>query len=873
MLREETLWPELLAIGFFVIVPWVSITAALHHEYRATEAMAVEATANLAQALEESTRRTIGQIDYILLSARALRRLQGDQFDFQQWVKTQTFADRMTAQIATTDSNGEVAASTTPFTTRISIADRPHFQAQIDPNRDELFISRPVIGRVSGLETLQFSRKLLRQDGGFAGVIVLSLGSAELARYYEALRLGKGFVSIASADGYILARGPPIPGLTGTRITQATASAGFVNQSTGSVRLPANALRGEQIASFRRLPEYKLVVMVGFDTETVFEPYRSLRTNAVLSGVAITFAVAFIGFLWLRQKQRSLVSRRALTITLDTISQGILMVDGKGDVSVINPRVLNLLTHPDEASDAAMKVVATRAMELATAQGDGKHVIMEAGSADVAGSQPNGRFGAALRNGTTIEVQTHALSGGGFVQTYTDVTEQRRAHAQVVHLAHHDPLTGLSNRVDLMERMSAIVDHGAEPGEQTALVMVDLDGFKDVNDTLGHDAGDALLIEVGRRLKALLRAKDLVAGLGGDEFVLLLPGLHRQEDVVQLAERVLRRLADPFRIKGDPARVGASLGIAFHPQDGLDINTWLKHADMALYGAKNGGRGTYRCFDEQLSQAATETHRLERDLRQALDNQQLEVYFQPKFNCLSHEISGFEALARWRHPTDGFISPAVFIRIAEDCGLIGRLGAWALEEACRCAAGWAPRSPVAVNVSVMQLRDGGLKDTVAAVLRRHGLKPEHLEIEVTESVMADDDTTVLESLRAIKAMGVAIALDDFGTGYSSLSYLRRFPFDKIKIDRAFVQGQDDDPGVRVILEAILGMCNNLGLATTGEGIETQQQLDLLRDRGCTDAQGFLLGRPMPAAEVQAFIRSRLRAASGTSDGRQDELVA
>jgi diguanylate cyclase (GGDEF)-like protein len=450
------------------------------------------------------------------------------------------------------------------------------------------------------------------------------------------------------------------------------------------------------------------------------------------------------------------------------------------------------------------------------------------------------------------------------------MTEQRLAHAQVEHLAHHDALTGLVNRYELRQQIAGLMDRQAGPEKLAALIMVDLDGFKGVNDALGHEVGDEILVEVGRRLKASVRETDVVARLGGDEFVILVVGLRQREDIVPLAQRVLRLLAEPTQVNGEQVRIGASLGVAFHPQDGLDVDTLLKHADMALYSAKIGGRGMYRCFDEQLTRAVTERRLLESELRLALDSEALEVYFQPKFAASSLEIVGFEALARWRHPTRGFVSPDVFIRIAEDCGLINGLGRWVLEQACKGVATWQRRVPVAVNVSVMQLHDGGLKDDIAAVLRRTGLAPEHLEIEVTESVLADDDRTVLGNLQAIKAMGIRIALDDFGTGYSSLSYLRRFPFDKIKIDRAFVQGQTDDPGVRVILEAILGMCHNLGLATVGEGVETQEQLALLRDRGCTEIQGYLLGRPMPGGQVQEFIRSHIRVPGG-QDAREIEF--
>jgi diguanylate cyclase (GGDEF)-like protein len=863
----------MIAIGCFLILPWIGIMAGLHHEYRSAEAAAVRATSNLARALEESTRRTIGQIDYILLSARALKAVEGEQFDFHRWVRTQTFDDRLTAQIAVTDRTGLIVASTTSLPSGVSIADRMHFQAQLDPARDDLFISQPMIGRVSGVESIQFTRKLVGPDGAFAGVVVLSIGCAELARHYGSLELGTGFASILSSDGTTLVRGPWARGLNGTQGAPAEPELRAVlDHSSGSLGISDTASHITHIASFRRLQDYPLIVMVGFDTDTVFGWYRGLRVVAGLSGAAVSGVVGLIGFFWVRQKRRSVCSRRALSVTLDTISQGVLMVDGQGSVLVINPRVLDLLAGPDEIANAAMKQVAFRASELKTG-------VISArtgrGLGLPEGPIRDNKVETALTNGTIIEIRTHVLPDGGFVQTYTDVTEQRLAHAQVQHLAHHDALTGLANRIELRRRMSQIIDGNIDGGQLAALIMVDLDGFKPVNDTLGHDAGDQLLIEVAQRLKALMRASDVVARLGGDEFVILLTNLRECGDVAPFAERVLRRLSDPAQVNGQQIRVGASLGIAFYPSDGLDVDALLNHADMALYSAKASGRGMYRCYDEHLAQAVTDRRLLESDLRRALDDDGLEVHFQPKFDCVSLRVVGFEALARWRHPVRGYVSPDVFIRIAESCGLINRLGRWILERACAAVATWEPRLPVAVNLSVMQLHNDGLKDDIAASLQRTGLAPEHLELEVTETVLADDDQTVLANLQAIKAMGIRIALDDFGTGYSSLSYLRRFSFDKIKIDRGFVQGQADDPGVRVILEAILDMCHKLGLATVGEGVETAEQLAALRDRGCSEIQGYLLGRPMPGEGVQDFIRANLRLVGGrgSDDAEPEEASA
>ena len=388
--------------------------------------------------------------------------------------------------------------------------------------------------------------------------------------------------------------------------------------------------------------------------------------------------------------------------------------------------------------------------------------------------------------------------------------------------------------------------------------MIDLDGFKGINDTLGHDVGDELLIEIARRLQALVRDVDFVARLGGDEFVVLQPGVTTLADTQALVERLLQSLSEPVPVSGQQVRLGASIGIALYPADGHDGDALFKHADIALYCAKAAGRGTYRFFDSQMTRAVNERRLLESGLRWALDNRALELHFQAKFDCKSLAIVGFEALVRWRHPTRGNISPETFIRVAEECGLIKRLGLWVIEEACKSATAWKLRRPVAVNVSLLQLYDGELPGDIAAILRRTGLPADMLEIEVTESVMADDNQTVMDSLLALKAMGIRIALDDFGTGYSSLSYLRRFSFDKIKIDKSFVQGQAHDQGVRVILEAILGMCHKLGLAVIGEGVETRQQLAMLRQYGCTEVQGYLLGRPIPASSVEQFVEGNIR---------------
>jgi len=845
--------PELAAIGSFVILLWVSLFVALDREYRTTVATAEQSGANLARALEETTRRTVRQIDQVLLSARAFYVTQGDRFDFAEWASTQATPDNMTAAIGMADAAGRVFAATLPIPSGARIDDRPHFKAHIDPARDELYISRPVTGRLSGQTAVQFSRRLLSPSGDFAGVAVLSLATHELTQLYRSLDLGEGFVSLLLGDGTVLSPAPPNPIQLGQRMTDDPALARMLTERRGTLRINGSDGQLDQIVSFRRLKDYQLIVMVSLDADSVFRQYWSLRARMIVGAAIATIAICGIGFLWVRQKRRSNASRRALDVTLETIGQGILMVDSRGGVPVINSRARDLLALPDASPEAIHRLAGQRAMDLAR-----QHDHQAAGqrSDDTTGSGV--RFDVAREDGTVIEVRSHALADGGFVHSYTDVTEQRLADARVRYLAHHDTLTGLANRVQLRQRIPEYLPKSADPQQLTAFMLIDLDGFKGINDTMGHDVGDELLIEVARRLQSLVREQDFVARLGGDEFVVLQPGLSRVDAAAALAQRLLCKLAEPVQIAGQQVRVGASIGIAFHPNDGQDGDTLYKHADIALYSAKAAGRGTVRFFDAQMTWAVNENRLLESGLRWAMDNEALDVHFQPKFACTSLAIVGFEALVRWQHPTRGSISPQTFIRVAEECGLIKRLGLWVIERTCTIAAAWQSRQPMAVNVSLLQLHDGDLVGDIAAILKRTGFPADLLEIEVTESVMADDNRAVLDTLHGLKAMGVRIALDDFGTGYSSLSYLRRFSFDRIKIDKSFVQGQAHDQGVRVILEAILGMCHKLGLPVVGEGVETRQQLMMLRHCGCNEVQGYLLGRPLPADAVEEFLERNRR---------------
>ncbi|MDO7836949.1 EAL domain-containing protein [Sphingobium sp. HBC34] len=453
--------------------------------------------------------------------------------------------------------------------------------------------------------------------------------------------------------------------------------------------------------------------------------------------------------------------------------------------------------------------------------------------------------------------QFHGFRGSG-----TDLTEMRRSQAEVTRLAQFDSLTGLANRIQMLRSLEqAVADRHGKPGECT-LMMLDLDRFKTVNDTLGHPAGDALLRQVSQRLQRVVGEKGLVGRQGGDEFKILLPGRHDQTALAHLAQAIISAVSQPYTIEGTGVVIGVSIGLSICPQDGVTADALIRNADLALYAAKGNGRGVHRFYSSDMHADAEDRRQLEEDLRRALAADGLHLVYQPVVSSNTEQITGYEALLRWKHPVRGPISPALFIPIAEDTGLIGQIGEWVLRTACRDAAQWPEAIRVAVNVSPTQFANPGFPSTVMNALAAAQLTPERLELEITESVFLNDSDGTDMMFSRLKAIGVRLALDDFGTGYSSLGYLKKAPFDKIKIDQSFVRGASIK-GSRnsAIIKAIVSLAEALGMDTTAEGAETQDELELIRQLGCSHIQGYIYGRPMPFEDVIVRHRSTGTAAS------------
>jgi diguanylate cyclase (GGDEF)-like protein len=456
-----------------------------------------------------------------------------------------------------------------------------------------------------------------------------------------------------------------------------------------------------------------------------------------------------------------------------------------------------------------------------------------------------------------IEARTHyeydsegrPLTSTGVV---IDVSGRIEAEQKLAHAARHDSLTGLPNRALFRDRMDAALARALR-GDKFALLCLDLDRFKEVNDTLGHPVGDGLLIEVAARLRAQLRDTDTLARLGGDEFAIIQSDLETASDSVALARRLIECVSAPYDIDGHHLVVGVSVGIAVAPEDGAQYEDLLKAADMALYRAKADGRGCWRWFEPEMNARMQMRRTVEVDLRRALERNEFELRYQPIVETRSRRITSFEALVRWRHPERGLILPDAFIPLCEEIGLIAPLGAFVLREACVQAALWPEPIGVAVNISPVQLVSRKLVETVERALTGSGLAPQRLEIEITETAMLQNTETTLAILRDLKKLGVRIAMDDFGTGYSSLSSLQSFPFDKVKIDRSFTRGLDQSRQNDAIVTAVINLCDGLGMCATAEGVETESQFDSLRRRGCREAQGYLFSRPCASEDVPALI--------------------
>ena len=554
-----------------------------------------------------------------------------------------------------------------------------------------------------------------------------------------------------------------------------------------------------------------------------------------------------------------------LDAALNNMVQGLAMFDAEERLVICNKRYAEMYGLTSEQAKPGTSLQSIIEYRIARGEFPGKTAeeLMRSMRKRL-GANKTADYVSKLGDGRHIAVAVQPMAAGGTVTTHYDITAQRRTEAKIEHMALHDTLTGLPNRVLLNERIEQALAR-VKRDEIVAVHLLDLDNFKTVNDTLGHAAGDKLLKQVADRLRTVVRDTDTIARMGGDEFAIVQVAIAQPGDATALAYRAIECVGQPYKIDGREMVIGTSVGIAVGPADGANADQLMRNADLALYRAKGDGRRTYRFFEAEMDAQMQIRRALEDDLRKALPAGEFELHYQPVIDLKSNDISGFEALIRWGHPENGLVHPATFISLAEEIGFIVPLGEWAIRQACAAAAQWPGNLKVAVNLSPVQFRGPGLVEVVVGALAASGLPAERLELEITENILLDDSEATLATLYQLRALGVRIALDDFGTGYASLSYLQSFPFDKIKIDRSFVKDIAEGVGSRNIVRAVTAMATGLGMTTTAEGVETREQLEMVRAEGCTEMQGYLYSKPLPSDEVQKFLRqwSKERARKGT----------
>jgi len=546
---------------------------------------------------------------------------------------------------------------------------------------------------------------------------------------------------------------------------------------------------------------------------------------------------------------------------LDNALVGIAMVRHR-NIAMCNRRLEEIFGYPAGGMTGHSTRIMYESEDSFLAMGDEAYACLKRGqnfSASHLMARADGSVFWGELAGRSIDPE---LPEEGSIWIFSDITERKRAQERAEFLSYHDALTGLPNQLLLKDRLQQAIAFSNTTGTKLALLIIDLDRFKTINDFLGHNAGDRLLVEVAGRLEKRVRNTDTVSRQGGDEFLLLLSNLAEPDAIVTFLGELMSSMQQPYLVEGQELTTSVSVGIAIYPEDGADFETLLRKADMAMYRAKDSGRNTYRFFNQEMNEDAVEHVTMHAGLWRAVEAEQFVLHYQPQFEMPGGRLIGAEALIRWNHPDLGLVSPGRFIPVAEETGLIVQIGDWVMREACREAVKWReagqPGVVVAVNLSAVQFKRGDIELSITRALKESGLDPALLELELTESILIRDSDNVLSSVKRLKQMGIKLSIDDFGTGYSSLSYLKRFEVDKLKIDQTFVRDLVTDAEDAAIVRAIIQMAHSLGLKTIAEGVESQQVQDALASYGCDEVQGYWCGRPIPAEAFREFLANRER---------------
>jgi len=742
----------------------------------------------------------------------------------------------------------------------LTITDRKYFQEFTSGRPTPDVIVEPVVSKVTKIWTTVFARKITGKDNQIIGFAIRGVEPSHFEDFVASLALSNDTaISMIHRDGTVIARYPKEGKLVGQNVSGSRAfQRALAMDGNISGRFKSTTEREDRVGAVKSLTHFPILIVATTKTATALGDWRAqTRLQLYAAALAIVVVVAMI-FLIVRQlrRQHAAAQRRLseksqhLDTAINNMPQGLLLFDASGRLVICNQQYIDMFgVSPDVVKPGChLRDLILHRQQQGTFVGD-----VDAYCARFLNPKD-----AAVRNtetttpdGRTIRLIYQRSPDGGWATTLEDVTEARRVQGQIEHLAHYDALTNLPNRTLFQRHAEALLLDWRSA--QFAILYIDIDEFKRINDSLGHLIGDEFLKGVADRLRQSAGPDDFIARLGGDEFAIVQRNVAADDDVKVLLARIYDSLRTPFDCNGHRLSGDASIGVAISPRHGSDLLGLLKSADLAMYAAKAAGRRTYRFFEPTMEKQANLRRELESDLRMALEEGGLELHYQPLVDLRNDDVTGCEALLRWRHPLRGMVSPADFIPVAEDTGLIEEIGQWVLRTACVEAATWPAHVRIAVNVSPVQFRSQSLPLKVAAALAETGLDPRRLELEITEAVLIADDDAALIALNQLRALGVHIALDDFGTGYSSLQYLQRFPFDKIKIDRSFVKEVTRNSSSASIIRAVVSIAADRSMITTAEGVETLQQRDTVQNLGCTQMQGYLFSAARPAHEIRALL--------------------
>lgn len=848
---------------------WLTMQSQLETERSALAKDALQDATGLARAYAQHLNRSIEQVDQITLLIKHDWEQSHHALRLQQLLQKGIFTASRFDFVAIIDRNGLLFTGTLPATDSVTVTDREYFQFHRDDTSHQLHIGKPVVGRISGRTVVQFTRRLELPDGSFDGVVLIAVRPDYFAAFYDGASLGQaGLLALAGLDGELrMAR-------IGASNTGAPPALRTLPAFDGGPALRESRWFGDHQARFiatEKLTGYPMVAILGLSEHERLAPYRESRElyrTLSLAGALFLLAFACVATLlsarlaW--RKHGADEVRDAYRIATEGGNDGFYMLRPVCDKSGA--------TIDFEVADCNERGAAFNGVSAADFIGTRMsrlypkpyfYVVLDTFSS----AMESGFYEDDLKIPAESPVQLEWVhrrlvrSGTGLAMTMRDITERKAHERELARMANEDALTALPNRNWLMRFLPAELTRIETARGMLALLFVDLDNFKDVNASLGHSTGDELLQQAALRLQAVLRPSDSVVRLGGDEFIVIIEPLAGEGDAALAAERIAAALAQPFGLRHGRSSVAASIGISLFPRDGADTETLLKNSDLAMYHAKAAGKGHYRFYEASMSERLNNRLDNERALQQAIEQNQFVLFYQPRIDTYSGQLRGLEALVRWQHPQRGLVMPSEFIALAEETGLILKLGELVLHQACAQIAHWRslnlPLVPVSINVSPRQFSNGDIHQLFAAALTRYRLAPELVEIEITESSMMGEAAELAAELSAIRASGIKLLVDDFGTGYSSLSQLQRLDMDVLKVDRAFTSGLGQTAEAEVFFRAIVSMAHALSMSVVAEGVETAEQLRILQALSCDEVQGYYIARPMPADQVPAVLMQRL----------------